>query len=129
MYNILTRIYQLINIEDKMVEVTNNKKDLAVLNMSEDGAITVYTFSVVVPSLLWGKRTIKSEIAYLPTYGKWRDNIFQTGLVYDLQKMLDPVHRDIKSIIAVQYQRHPYLKGLATDIAIRLVEFVSALVR
>ena len=43
--------------------------------------------------------------------------------------MLDPVHRDIKLIIAEQYQRHPSLKALATEMDIRSVEFVSALFR
>ena len=42
--------------------------------------------------------------------------------------MLDPVHQDIKLIIAEQYQRHPSLKSLATEMDIRSVEFVSALV-
>ena len=80
-----------------------HNKDLASLKMSEDEEITVYTFLVVVPSLFGGNRTTKSEISYLPTYGRWRDKSFQTGLGYGLEKMLDPVHRDIKLIIADQY--------------------------
>ena len=66
-----------------MAEVMKHNKYLASLKMSEDEAITVYTFSVAVPSLFGGKRTTKSDIAYLPTYGKWIDNIFQTGLGYE----------------------------------------------
>ena len=42
--------------------------------------------------------------------------------------MLDPVHQDIKLIIADQYQRHLSLKALAKYMALRSVEFVSALV-
>ena len=42
---------------------------------------------------------------------------------------MDPVHWDIKLIIAEQYQCHPYLKALATEMALRSVEFVSDLVR
>ena len=42
-----------------MTEVTKQKKNLKILKMSEDEAITVYTFSVVVPSLFEGKRTTK----------------------------------------------------------------------
>ena len=43
--------------------------------------------------------------------------------------MLDPVHRDIKLIIAEQYQRQPSLKDLAMEMGLRLVEFVSAFFR
>ena len=42
---------------------------------------------------------------------------------------MDPVHRDIKLIIMEQYQSHMYLKGLVTEMDLRLVEFVSVLVR
>ena len=61
----------------------HNKK-LASLNMTEDEAISVYTFFVVIPSLFGVKRTTKSGITYLPTYGIWGDKILQTGLGYDL---------------------------------------------
>ena len=81
-----------------------HKKYLAILKMSEDEAITIYTFSVVVPILSGGKITTKSEITYLPTYGKWRAKSLQTGLGYDLEKMLDTMHRDTKLIIAEKYQ-------------------------
>ena len=80
MYNILTKIHQLIKGEDTMAEVMKHKKDLVSLKMSEDEAVTVYTFSVVVPSLLGGKRTTNSNIVYLPTYVNWRDNSLQTVL-------------------------------------------------
>ena len=101
-----------------------HNKDLASLKMSEDEEITVYTFLVVVPSLFGGKRTTKSEISYLPTYGRWRDKSFQTGLGYGLEKMLDSVHQYIKLITAEHYQRHAYLKALATEMALSSVEFV-----
>ena len=74
-YNILTRIHQRIKGEETMAEVMKHKKDPASLKMSEDEAITIYTLSVVVPSLFGGKRTTKSDIFYLPKYGNWRDNI------------------------------------------------------
>ena len=102
-----------------MAEVMKHKKDLASLKMSEDKEITVYTFSVVVPSRL--------DIAYLPTYGKWRYNSLQTGSGYELEKMLDPVHQDIKLIITNQYQCHLSLKALDTEMSLRSVHFVSAL--
>ena len=86
-----------------MAEVMKHNKDLASLNISEDEAITVYTFSVVVSSLFAGKRTTKSDIAYLLTYGRWIDKSLQTSLGYDFEKMLDPVHCDIKLIILEQY--------------------------
>ena len=82
----------------------------------------------MVPSLFGGNRTTKSDIAYLPTYLNWIEKSVQTGLGYYFEKMLDPVHRDIKLIIAEQYQRHPSLKAIATNMDLRLVEFVSALV-
>ena len=99
-YNILTKIHQRIKGEDKMSEVMKHKNDLAILKMLEDEAINVYTFSVVVVSLFGGKGTNKSEICYLPTYEKWRDINLQTSLGYELENILDPVHRDIKFIIA-----------------------------
>ena len=105
-----------------------HKKDLASLKMSEDEAITIYTFSVVVPSHIGGNRTTKSDIAYLPSCEKWRYKSLQTGLFYDLEKMLDPVHHDIKFITAGKYQCHPSLKEMATEMYLRLVEFVSAFV-
>ena len=94
-YNILTRIHQHIKGEEMMAEVMKHKKDLASLNIPEDEAITIYTLSVVVPSLFCVKITTKLDIAYLPTYEKWRDKSLQIGLVYDLEKMLDPIHRYI----------------------------------
>ena len=112
-----------------MEEVMKHKKYLEILKMLVDEAITVYTFSVVVLSLFGGKRTNKSEISYLPTYEQWRDKSLQTGLGYELENILDPVHRDIKLITAEQYQRHLSLKALSTEMALRSVEFVSDLVR
>ena len=106
-----------------------HKEDLAILKMLEDEAIAMYTFSVVVPRLLGRNITTKSDIYYLPTYGKCRNNSLQTCLGYDLEKILDLVQRDIKLIIAEQYHRHPSLKALATEMALRSVEFVFALVR
>ena len=81
-----------------------HKKYLTSLKMSEDEEITVYTFLVVVPSLFGGKRTTKSDISYLTTYGKCRHKSFQTGLGYDLEKMLDIMHSDIKLFSAEKYQ-------------------------
>ena len=59
---------------------------------------------------------------------KWRDRSFQKGLGYDLEKMLYPVHRDMMFLIADKYQRQPYLKSLATEMALGLVKYVSDLV-
>ena len=122
-------IHQRIKGEDTVAEVMKHKKGLVSLKMSEDEANTVYNFSLVVPILLGGKITTKSEITYLSTYGKCIDTILQTVLGYDLEKMLDPVHRDINLIITEQYQRHPFLKVLATEMDHRSVEFISDLVR
>ena len=58
------------------VRVMKHKKYLASLKLSADEEINVYTFLLVVPSLFGGKRTIKSVIAYFPTYGKWRYKSF-----------------------------------------------------
>ena len=76
-----------------------------------------------------GKRATKSDTDYLPTHGKWRDKILHTGLDYELEKMLDTIHRYMKVITPEKYQRHPYLTALANDMALRSVEFVSELSR
>ena len=43
--------------------------------------------------------------------------------------MVDPVHRDTKMIIAMQYQSYPPVRSLDTEMALKAVEFISALVR
>ena len=42
--------------------------------------------------------------------------------------MLDPVHQDINIIIAMQYQNWPPLRALATEMELKTVKFISALV-
>ena len=83
-YNIFTRVHQCNKGGEMMVEVTKHKNDLARLKMLENEAITVFTILVAVTILSEGKRTTKSDIAYLPTYGRWIDNILHTGLGYYL---------------------------------------------
>ena len=51
------------------------------------------------------------------------------GLVYDIEKMSDSVHQDIKMIIAMQYQSYPPVRSLDTEMALKAVEFISVLVR
>ena len=116
-YNILTRIQQRLKGEETLVEVFKHKKDLASLNISEDESITVYTLSIVAPSLFGGKRSTKSDIGPLPDYTKWRNKCLQTGLVYDIEKMLDPVHQDIKIIVTMQYKSYPPLRALDTEMS------------
>ena len=53
----------------------------------------------------------------------------QIGLGYDIEKMLDPVYLDIKIIIEMQYHTYPTLRDLTTEIALKSVEFISALFR
>ena len=53
-YYILTRIHQCINGEETIVGVMKHKKDLATLKILEDESITIYTFSVEVPSHFGG---------------------------------------------------------------------------
>ena len=91
-YNILTRIQQRLKGEETLVEVFKHKKDLASLKFSEDESITVYTLSIVAPSLFGGKRSTKSDIGPLPDYTKRCNNYLQTVLGYDIDKMLDPVY-------------------------------------
>ena len=74
------------------------------------------------------KHFIKSDIRPFPDYSKWRKNYLQTGLGYHIEKMLDPVHRDIKIIIIMEYQTYPLLRALATEMALKAVIFISALV-
>ena len=96
--------------------------------MSEDEAITVYTFSIVAPGLFGGKRSTKSDIGPFPDYTKWRNKSLQTDLGYDIEKILYPVHQDTKMIITVQYNSYPPLRALATEMALKAIEFISALV-
>ena len=81
--------------------------------MSEDEAITIYTFVLVIPSLFGIKRITKSAIDYLPTHGKCRDKSLQAGLAYGLEKMLDPAHQHIKLIIVEKYYHRLSLKAMA----------------
>ena len=83
-YNILTHIKQRLKSEETLAEVFKNKKYLAILNISEDEAITVYTFYIVSPGLFEGKRSTKSEIGTLPDYTKRRKKSLQMGLVYEI---------------------------------------------
>ena len=41
---------------------------------------------------------------------------------------MDPVHRDIKMIITMQYHTYPPLRALATEMALKAVKFISAIV-
>ena len=97
--------------------------------MSEDEAITFYTLFIVQPGLSWGKRSTKSDIGILPDYTKWRNKYLQTVLGYNIDKMLDPFHWDIKMIIAIQYQSYSPIRALATEMALQAIEFIFALGR
>ena len=97
--------------------------------MSEDESITAYTLSIVSPGLFGGKRSTKSDIGPLPDYAYWHHKSLQTGLGYNIEKMLDPVHHEIKIIISMEYQTYPLLRALATEMALEAVEFISSLVR
>ena len=52
----------------------------------------------------------------------------QIGLGYELEKMLDTLHQYTKLIITNKYQHHLSLKALSKEMALRLIEFFSALV-
>ena len=65
----------------------------------------------------------------MPDYAKWCNKSLQTGIGYDIEKMLEPVDWYIKMIIAMQYQSYPPLRALATEIVSKAVEFISAIVR
>ena len=66
LYNILTRIQQSIKVEETLAEVVKHKKYLAILNIYEDEAITVYAFSIVKPGLFGDKCSTKKDIGPLP---------------------------------------------------------------
>ena len=97
--------------------------------MSENETITLYTFSIFTPGLFDGKRSTKSDIGPFPDYTKWRNKYFQTVLGYNIDKMLDPFHWDIKMIIAIQYQSYSPIRALATEMVLKAVELISALFR
>ena len=79
-YNILTRIQQRLKGEETLAEVVKCKKYFVIINMSEDEAITVYTFYIFNPGLFWGKRSTKSDIRTFPDYAKCPNNSLQIGL-------------------------------------------------
>ena len=62
----LTPIQKRLKGEETLAEVVKHKKYLAILNMSEDESITVYTFSIFTPGLFDGKRSTKSDIGPFP---------------------------------------------------------------
>ena len=128
-YNILTRIQQRLKGEDTLTEVVKHKKYLASLNMYEDEAITVYTLSIFAPGLFGGKCSTKSDIGRFLDYAKWRNKSLQKGLGYNIEKMLDPVYRDIKMIIAMKYQPYPPLRVLDTKMESKAIKFISVIVR
>ena len=75
-YNILTNTQKRIKGEETLAEVFKHKKYLSRLKISEDKSITVYTFSIVAPDLIGGKRSTKSDIGPLPQHIKWRNKSF-----------------------------------------------------
>ena len=97
--------------------------------MSEDEVIPFYTLSTFDPGLFGGKRSNKSDIGSLTDYAKWSNNSLHIGLGYDIEEMLDPVHWYIKMVISVQYQPYPHIRALDTAMALKALEFISALVR
>ena len=107
--------------EENIAEVFKHKKDLSGLKISEDKAITVYTLSNIAPGLFGGTRSTKSDIGPLPDYTKLRKKSLQTGLGYDIEKMLDPVHWYIKMIITIQYHSYPPLRAMATEMALKAI--------
>ena len=97
-----------------MAYLVKHKKYFTSLNMFEDETIKVYTFSIVDLRFFGDKCSTKSEIGPFPDYSKWHNKSLQTGLGYDINKTLDPVHQDIKMIVAMQYHPYPLLRSLAT---------------
>ena len=102
---------------------------MANLNTYEDEAIKVYTFSIVDPGLFGGKLSIKSDIGPLTVCTKWRNKSFQTGIGYDIEKMLDLFHWGINMIIMMKSQYSLPLRALATAMVLEATEFISALFR
>ena len=94
----------MLKDEENFSEVLKHKEYLASLNMSGDEVMTVYNFSIVSPGLFGGKHSTKLDIGHLPEYIKWRNKSFQMVLGYDINKMLDIFHWDIKMITEMQYQ-------------------------
>ena len=43
--------------------------------------------------------------------------------------MLDPFHQDIKKIVAMQYQPHPMIRALATEMELKAVKLISTIFR
>ena len=90
-YNILTRIQQRLKGEETLWELVQNKRDMASLKISEDEARTVYTFYIVLPGLIGGKVSTKSDIGPLLDYTKWYNKSLHTGLGYDIKHLLNTV--------------------------------------
>ena len=128
-YNIPTCIQLWLKGEETLREQFKHKKYFTSLNTSEYEARTAYNFFIAYLPLFGGKRSTKSDIGPLPDYANWHHKSLKTGLGYNIEKMLDPVHHEIKIIISMEYQTYPLLRALATEMALEAVEFISALVR
>ena len=51
------------------------------------------------------------------------------SLGYYIKKILDPVHQDINIIITMKYQSYPPLRPMTTEMALKNISFISAIVR
>ena len=87
--------------------------------MSEDEAITVYSFFIVAQGLFGGKCSTKPDIRPLPDYTKWNKKSLQKGLGYNIKNMLDPIHRNINMTTAMQYQYYSPLRVLVTEMVLK----------
>ena len=78
---------------------------------------------------LGGKLSTKSDIGTLNYYTKLINKSFQTGLRYDIEKVVDLFHWDINIIITMKYQYCPPLRALATAMLLEAVEIISDIFR
>ena len=99
------------------------------MNISEDEAISIFSHSSVLPPILGGNKTSKSEIGTLPSYEKWREKKTQSGLAFEIEKFLPLVQSDVTSIIRVQYRSHSTLSALADRLLLKAIDFVNQFVR
>ena len=128
-YNVFIRMHSKSKGETSMEEHFKHKKDIKALSLSEAEATSFYSFTITAPAPFHGKKSKKSDIPSLDTPEKWKNKKLMIGAGYDMEKMLEQVHQEVRLIIELAYQDFPALSALANTILLKSIEFAASFVR